>query len=309
MNILITGGLGNLGVALIDQYALNPNIQIFIVDNIEGNKKKVAKIYIENKNIHFKELKTLNFKQYLNIHSNVDLVIHLARIPVSNSGNKLKRKIVNQNHNLTKAIADFCNNHKIPLIYPSSTILYHNLSGIVNEESLITNALTDYSQTKLLDESYINSLRGLKYSILRLGSVHGFSNGMKFNTVVNKFCWQYSKGIPLSVWIGTLDVARPYLSISDFIGALNLIVDKMIFSRQVFNVVSNTFALDEIIRTIEIVGGHKAELEFEAKKNISFNSINVSTSKIQNEGYKFSGSLETDVRETLISLGANDSKY
>jgi hypothetical protein len=72
--------------------------------------------------------------------------------------------------------------------------------------------------------------------------------------------------------------------------------------------VSNTFELNEIIRTIEIVGGHKAELEFEVKKNISLNSIYVSTSKIQNEGYKFSGSLETDVRETLISLGTSDSK-
>ena len=56
-----------------------------------------------------------------------------------------------------------------------------------------------YNLSKIEEEKYIR--RKLKnYVILRLGTIVGVSNGMRFHTAVNKFCYQSSLNQPLTIW-------------------------------------------------------------------------------------------------------------
>jgi nucleoside-diphosphate-sugar epimerase len=303
LKILITGGLGNLGTSLISYLTNLKGIEIVVLDNYTSNKSKIAEKYSRKNNITFMNLElTKTGNDFLN-NLNTDLVIHLAnKISVDRHKKSSSSSSFQENHELTRFIADYCNKFGIPILYPSSTSIYHNSNGKVTEESIIIKTLTDYSRYKLLDEHYISSLSNLKFSILRLGSVHGYSDGMKFNTVVNRFCWQYSNGIPLSVWPGTLNVVKPYLSITDFVSVVAFIIDNMNFSGEIYNLVTKSFTTSEIIGSIEKSGGAKAKIEFEAIENNSLNSIFVSTAKIEGEGYKFQGSLEEDIKNTLLNL-------
>jgi len=302
LKILITGGLGNLGSSLISYLTNLKGIEIVVVDNHNSNKSKIAEKYSRKNNINFMDLELAKTGNNFLDNLNTDLVIHLANKITVDRHKKSSKSSLQENHELTRFIADCCNKFSVPMLYPSSTSIYHNSIGKVTEESIILKTLTDYSRYKLLDEQYISSLSNLKYSILRLGSVHGYSDGMKFNTVVNRFCWQYSNGIPLSVWPGTLNVVKPYLSITDFVRVVAFIIDNMNFSGEIYNLVTKSFTTSEIIESIEKSGGAKAKIEFEAIENNSLNSIFVSTAKIEGEGYKFQGSLEEDIKNTLLNL-------
>jgi nucleoside-diphosphate-sugar epimerase len=96
-------------------------------------------------------------------------------------------------------------------------------------------------------EQLLISLPQLKFAILRLGSVHGLSAGMKFETVVNKFCSQYSNLKPLTVWNGALNVVRPYLSVLDFVRAIEFIIYSLGFNNQVFNLVTKSWSTQELV--------------------------------------------------------------
>jgi len=302
MKILITGALGNLGSSLLSTLANLKGVTIVAIDDHVGKKIKIMEKYFGQDNINFQNMGstdiTGNFLD--NLHS--DLVIHLAYKNNVDFKKKTSLNFSHINHQLTRYIADYCCKFEIPLLYPSSTSLYHNLSGEVDEETIISTTLTDYSSLKLLDELYIKSLSGLKYSILRLGSVHGYSNGIKFNTVVNKFCWQYAHEIPLTVWSGSLNVVKPYLSITDFVSAVEFLVSNMNFSGEIYNLVTRSFTTREIIESIEQIGGRKARVNFEERMSFLPNSIYVSTAKIASKGYMFQGSLAEDIKNTLNKL-------
>ena len=60
-------------------------------------------------------------------------------------------------------------------------------------------AQSPYARTKINEERYIKkNLK--KYIILRLGTIVGVSEGMRFHTAVNKFCYQASLNQPLTIW-------------------------------------------------------------------------------------------------------------
>ena len=302
MKILITGALGNLGSSLLSTLANLKGVEIVAIDDHVGKKIKIMEKYVEKDNIYFQNIGSTAITENFLDNLHTDLVIHLAYKKNVDLKKETNLNFSHTNHQLTRYIADYCSKFQIPLLYPSSTSLYHNLNGEVHEETIISKTLTDYSSSKLLDEQYIKSLSSLKYSILRLGSVHGYSNGMKFNTVVNKFCWQYANEIPLTVWSGSLNVVRPYLSITDFVSAVEFLVSSMNFSGEIYNLVTRSVTTSEIIETIELIGGSKARVEFEERVDFLPTSIYVSTAKIVSKGYKFRGSLAEDIKNTLKKL-------
>jgi nucleoside-diphosphate-sugar epimerase len=209
------------------------------------------------------------------------------------------------NFALAKKVSNACVSSKIPLIYASSTSVYHGLTGLVTEETPIHRISSSYARSKMDVEQLLKSSQQLKFTILRLGSVHGLSAGMKFETVVNKFCLQYSDMKPLTVWSGALNVIRPYLSILDFIRAIEFIIYNLRFNNQVFNLVTKSWSTQEMISILEKQGGFPPVIEYETKPSFSQESILVSTTKFEETGFKFTGSLEVDIEETLKFLRKN----
>lgn len=303
MKILVTGGLGNLGIALIKSLLNQKNLNLTVLDTISNNKI-AAKNFLDANNVGFYEATTSGSIDKTIKALNVDLIIHLAAKLDHIEKGIIFSEYSTKNNEMTKIIVDYCSQENIKLIYPSSTSVYHRLEGKVDETSNVQNNIYNYSTSKIFDEQYMlkKANNNLKYTILRLGSVHGYSMSMKFNTAVNKFCWNYSRNIPLPIWSGSLHTVRPYLSLNDFIRAVLFIISNNMFNGQVYNVVTNSYSTSQIIQLIENCGGKTAELEYIDVGEQEFNSIFTSTEKIKHEGFQFFGSIEKDIREVLKYL-------
>jgi len=304
MKILLIGGLGNLGSAIINKFRLNEDLEIYVLDDpsrinanmVEWFSRNNVKFLDSNSNIISDE--TINGLK-------LDVAIHLAFRNVPDTDPLDAGTNHDPNFALAKKVSNACVSSKIPLIYASSTSVYHGLTGLVTEETPIHRISSSYARSKMDVEQLLKSSQQLKFTILRLGSVHGLSAGMKFETVVNKFCLQYSEMKPLTVWSGALNVIRPYLSILDFIRAIEFIIYNLRFNNQVFNLVTKSWSTQEMISILEKQGGFPPVIEYETKPSFSQESILVSTSKFEETGFKFTGSLEVDIEETLKFLRKN----
>ena len=114
-------------------------------------------------------------------------------------------------------------------------------------------------KTKIKEEKYIReNLK--KYVILRLGTIVGISEGMRFHTAVNKFCYQASLNQPLTIWKKFYDKKRPYLTLEDFYNCLNFIIKNKYFSNETIDVVTKNYTVKEIIDLIEIFKKTKKSL-------------------------------------------------
>jgi UDP-glucose 4-epimerase len=304
MKILLIGGLGNLGSAIINKFRLNEDLEIYVLDDpsrinanmVEWFSRNNVKFLDSNSNIISDE--TINGLK-------LDVAIHLAFRNVPDTDPLDAGTNHDPNFALAKKVSNACVSSKIPLIYASSTSVYHGLTGLVTEETPIHRISSSYARSKMDVEQLLKSSQQLKFTILRLGSVHGLSAGMKFETVVNKFCLQYSEMKPLTVWSGALNVIRPYLSILDFIRAIEFIIYNLRFNNQVFNLVTKSWSTQEMISILEKQGGFPPVIEYETKPSFSQESILVSTTKFEETGFKFTGSLEVDIEETLKFLRKN----
>jgi len=305
MKILLIGGLGNLGSAIINKFRLNEDLEIYVLDDpsrinanmVEWFSRNNVKFLDSNSNIISDE--TINGLK-------LDVAIHLAFRNVPDTDPLDAGTNHDPNFALARKVSNACASSKIPLIYASSTSVYHGLTGLVTEETPIHRLSSSYAKSKIDIEQLLKSLPQLEFAILRLGSVHGLSAGMQFETVVNKFCSQYSNLKPLTVWYGALNVIRPYLSILDFVRAIEFIIYNLGFNNQVFNLVTKSWSTQEMLSILEKQGGFPPAIEYETKPGFSQESILVSTRKIEETGFKFTGSLEVDIKETLNFLRGNN---
>lgn len=304
MKILLIGGLGNLGSAIINKFRLNEDLEIYVLDDPSRINANMVEWFSRN-NVKFLDSNSNMISDETINGLKLDVAIHLAFRNVPDTDPLDAGTNHDPNFALAKKVSNACVSSKIPLIYASSTSVYHGLTGLVTEETPIHRISSSYARSKMDVEQLLKSSQQLKFTILRLGSVHGLSAGMKFETVVNKFCLQYSDMKPLTVWSGALNVIRPYLSILDFIRAIEFIIYNLRFNNQVFNLVTKSWSTQEMISILEKQGGFPPVIEYETKPSFSQESILVSTTKFEETGFKFTGSLEVDIEETLKFLRKN----
>jgi nucleoside-diphosphate-sugar epimerase len=301
MKLLLIGGLGNLGSALISYFKYKNALEIFVLDDQSRIKYEITDL-ISQSNLKFLDSRSTVMNKALINELKIDIVIDLGfrNELATNPSDKSAR--VDPNLAAAMKVSEACIACKIPLIYTSSTSVYHDLTGEVNENSLIHNVNSTYSKSKLEIENYLMNLPQLKFVILRLGSVHGVSKGMHFETAVNKFCLQYFNKDEITVWQGALNVKRPFLSLLDFVRAIEFIIYYLGFKNQIYNLATKSWSTQEIISILEKIGGLSARIEFQTKSGFSPESIFVSTDKFKETNFNFIGSLEVDISDTLKFL-------
>src|SRR5205814_8908477 len=91
---------------------------------------------------------------------------------------------------------------------------------------------------------------GLKGGIYRFGTIFGISQGMRFHTAVNKFCWQAAIGQPITVWSTAYDQKRPYLDLGDACRAIEHIIRADLFDGRTYNVLTGNYTVREIVQQI-----------------------------------------------------------
>lgn len=312
MKILITGALGHIGSFITrDLIKAFPNTQFILIDNMMT--QRFASLFNLPSKGRFKFIETDIIKIDLDkILQNGDIVIHLAAITDAAGSFDKADELENNNFNATKVVAEACVKTGAKLITLSSTSVYGTQNLVVTEDCLPDELKpqSPYAKTKLKEEDFILELsqnKGLKAVIFRFGTIFGISQGMRFHTAVNKFCWQAVMKQPITVWSTAYDQKRPYLDIKDAAAAFAHVINNNIFDGRIYNVLTLNATVREIVETIEkFIPSLK--VEFVNNKIMNQLSYEVSSSRFQNTGFLFKGNLTNGIKETIdLLINSNNS--
>jgi len=300
LKLLITGALGHIGSSLI-RYLPNKNInisKIYLIDNLLS--QRYISLFDLNKNIKFKFLDIDLANCDINKIPKSDVTIHLGAKTDAAQSAKFKKEFLSNNLNSTKNLINYCNLKKSKLIFASSTSIYGPQSTTVDEQCIRRdlNPQSPYASIKLREERLISKeLLNSSYIILRLGTICGFSPGIRFHTAVNKFCFQASTDQPLTIWKTALNQRRPYLTLEDFNRSILFLLKKDYIKNDIFNLVSNNLTVKEILKLIsKYVHFKKTYVSHEIMNQLSYN---VSTKKFKKLGFNFKSNIDNAISETL----------
>lgn len=203
MRVLITGGAGYVGTALLENLALRSDIdEIIIYDNLSrGNYNLFLNKQLKSDgNVTFVQgdiLDTRSLKAALNT---VDTVFHLAARVISPYANLDPHIYEQVNHWGTAEVVSAVEESAVDkLIYLSSTSVYGDTVGLGSEQT-VPRPRTFYGTSKLRGEKHVNRLvKKGRATIIRAGNVYGFSPSMRFDAVLNRFAFEanFSKRISI----------------------------------------------------------------------------------------------------------------
>jgi nucleoside-diphosphate-sugar epimerase len=306
MKITVTGGLGHIGSALIRSNLAPLGVEeIVVVDSLSTQRYSSIFNLSRDPKITFidKPVEVLNKKDMESIEGSTHL-IHLAAMTDASGSVDKKQELFANNLGGTQFIVNLCESKGIKLLLPSSTSVYGSQLTLVDENSLELNPQSPYAECKLAEESIVKDSKatGLSGVILRFGTIHGVSPGMRFHTAVNKFCFDYMLDKPLSVWRTAINQYRPYLALSDAIGAIQHVISKNIFDSEIYNVLTENITLNGIISIIEELGGKPARIDYVDSPIMNQFSYEVSKVKFQSTGFNYQGSIQEDIANTLKIL-------
>tara|TARA_B100000029_G_scaffold228490_1_gene226164 strand:+ start:2270 stop:3187 length:918 start_codon:yes stop_codon:yes gene_type:complete len=302
MKILITGGLGHIGSYFIENINKVKNLKtIYIVDNLSGertsdffNKPKT------NKNIYFYNI-DLSKKNSLGNFKKVDVVLNLASITNAEASIKIKKRIYKNNLGIFKNVLKYCIKNSSNLIHVSSTSVYGKQSKIVDEdcEEKYLKPQSPYAKVKLIEEKLLKkNSKKLKYSTFRFGTIAGVSQGIRFHTAVNKFCFNAAMNEKIGVYKTALHQYRPYLSIKDSFKVFKFCIEKKFYKNDIFNALTGNFTVFQILKKIK---KHKKNIKIKYVNSKIMNqlSYHVKKVKLEKSGIKLNSNLDLDIKNTL----------
>jgi len=300
--ILITGGLGHIGSALINNIKDN----IIVVDDFSS--QRYCSLFNNKKRFKFIDKKFINLS--LDEIMDVDVVVHLAAITDASESFKKAKKVYKINVTETaKFFKNIYNNTNVKLIvFPSSTSVYGKASEIMYENDININPQSPYAESKIEIENVLKNLqrnshrKDIGYIVFRFGTIFGISPGMRFHTAINKFCYQAVFGKPLTVWIENYEHYRPYLGINDAVEVIKWsfnVNSEMI--NNIYNVLSGNYKLSNIIEFLK--NEINIDVNFINTPLINQHSYFVNDDKIRNCGFLPKDNLQQEIIKTLKLLG------
>ncbi|MBT5983776.1 MAG: SDR family oxidoreductase [Thiotrichales bacterium] len=306
MKIIVTGAIGHIGSYIIRDLGVSfPGSNVVMVDNMMTQRFPSLFNLPSNSNYSFIEgdVSQIDLKP---VFFGADVVIHLAAITdAAGSINKAEELEAN-NFQSTLRVAEACIEADASLIAISSTSVYGTQKDQVDENCSDSELQpqSPYATTKLKEEELIANLskdKGLKAIHCRFGTIFGASQGMRFHTAVNKFCWQAVMNQPISVWTTAYDQKRPYLDLLDASRAIAFIIKNNIFDGQIYNVLTSNATVRQVVDTIkEFVPN--LEIEFVDNQIMNQLSYEVLCQRFKSKGFVFSGNMRRGIKETIDLL-------
>ena len=300
MKILITGGLGHIGSYLLENIDKIKFIKkIYVIDNFSTNRycslfnlpKTYKKIYFHQNDLSLKNA-LKNFKK-------VDVVVNLASLTDAEGSLTIKNKIYKNNLGIFENIIKYCKKNSSKLIHISSTSVYGEQKGLIDENCEKLRPKSPYAEIKVKEENILKKNKNkIKFISYRFGTISGISKGMRFHTAINKFCLYAALGKPLPIWKSMMNKPRPYLSLRDAFRVIKFTIENNFFSNETFNILSENLTLKKIIGYFKKY--NKAiKIKYGNSKLVNQYSYRVSNKKFTRKALLLKSNIYHDIKSTL----------
>ena len=307
-NILVTGGTGFIGSALVP-VLLDKNYRVTVIDHLNTSKLKSLEHFFPLDNFEFIKLDLLDENKLKEIVKENDLIFHLAanvdvrKGQLNTDADFLNNIVATRNVLEAMRKSDRCKK----IIFTSSSVVYGEAVEIPTPENHgPLTPISLYGASKLACEALISGYAGtfgINAVIFRLANVVGptIEHGVIFD-FFNKL--KQSKGNNLQI-LGDGNQKKSYLYIDDCINALCIGLRKFSSGLEIFNVGSddqidtNTIAqiiIDELRLHPEI--SHSCESNNGRGWTGDVKYMLLSTERLKKIGWKNNHSSEEAVRLT-----------
>ncbi|WP_306059923.1 NAD-dependent epimerase/dehydratase family protein [Natronococcus wangiae] len=243
-HVLITGGCGYIGSALVPQLQADDRVsQVTVLDSLAGGSPANLVDACFEDDLEFVRGDVRNYGDVETAMRNVDRVVHLAAI--TGAASTRDRADETQAVNLEGTRNVFNAARKVGVdhvVFASSCNTYGRATSTEIDEATETAPLNPYAKTKdegerLLAE-YVDD-GAFTGTALRMSTNYGYAPGIRFNLVVNHFVFQALTDRPLTVY-GDGSNWRPFIHVRDAARAYyQAVCNPAAWSAPVYNVGSN----------------------------------------------------------------------
>ena len=304
MRLVVTGALGHIGSRLIRDLArLWPGTEVVMIDNLAT--ERFASLYDLPDACRYEFIEGDVLTQDLErVFAGADAVVHLAAL-TNWARLDLHPRMQHVNVDGTARVAHACASLGIGLLFPSTTSVYGVPHGVVSEDALEdVDPQSQYAGWKWQSEERLRALsrsHGLRFVILRMGTIFGPSVGMRFHTAVNQFCWRAVAGQPIDVWTTATNQFRPYLDLTDAVRAMIFMLKRGQFDGRVYNVLTLNATVTHVVRVLTTF---IPELRINYVDSPLMNNLSycVDNARLSRLGFELRGSLEDGIGDTVAML-------
>lgn len=254
MRVLVTGGCGYVGSSFlrsIPTYFEGEPPDIRILDNLQGGRPEALMDLPEAVEYEFFEGDVLDPSIQRAALREVDAVVHLAAIVRTPLSYEDPTWVEQVNHWGTSHLLEACLKAEVDdFVFASSAAVY-GPGGPYDEEDACE-PMGAYAHSKREAERAVRSAgrRGLRTTILRLGTSYGRAPVTRYEAVANRFALLAGTCRPLTVY-GDGTQKRPLIHVQDAAGALGwALVNRERAAGRTLNAKEQNFSVNEVTQAV-----------------------------------------------------------
>jgi UDP-glucose 4-epimerase len=260
MRLLITGGCGYIGSALLPQLLDDGAVEhVTVLDNLAGGTpRNLMGVGLgAGTDITFSRGDVREYGDVENAMGDADTVIHLAAITGASSTHDRREETFDVNYEGTENVVRAAGKLGVDnVVFASSCNLYGRASSTDIDETTEPEPLNPYAEAKHDAEIRLREAQaeyGFDATALRMSTNYGYAPGVRFNLVVNHFVFRALTDRPLTVY-GDGSNWRPFIHVRDAARAYkHAALHPEAWSQDVYNVgaTEENYRIETIAETVQ----------------------------------------------------------
>jgi nucleoside-diphosphate-sugar epimerase len=301
--VLVVGGAGYLG-SVLTQKLLRRGFRVRVLDSFIYGRRSLD-LLSEDSNLDIVEGDLRNIHTCVSSLEETDAAVLLAAI-VGDPASKVRpTETIETNVLAAQALASACKLHHINRFLYASTCSVYGAGGAMLDEEAPLNPISLYARTKIESEKTILGMGDEYFSptILRMGTLYGYSPRMRFDLVVNTMSMKSFVDRRIQVFGGKQ--WRPLLGVEDAaeVYARCLEANLQDVGNQIFNVGSDdqNYQIDKVAEIVgKALGGIPISRD---NSNLDARDYRVSFSKLTRKlGFTPKQNIDTAARNIFEKL-------
>ena len=235
--ILVTGGAGNVGSAIVSKLIEDKNTEVTVVDDLSTGS--LSKLNLTNSNLHFIKANANNRQEMTEVmlSCRFDYVFHYAALVGVLRTQENPVKVLEDIEGIRNILNLSKNTGVKRFFFSSSSEVYGEPVSIPqNEETTPLNSRVPYAVVKNVGEAFCKSYHqeyGLNYTVFRFFNTYGPNQTTDF--VMSKFIGSALRNEDITIY-GDGSQSRTFCYVDDNIEATTKALNENLFVNDVVNI-------------------------------------------------------------------------